>query len=307
MDHAKTLIDHEYVEIQSPTTIQSPTGYGSAGAPQTSYGDALQLPQRQPSFGNLKTVHEEKEHTSASTTQSSIEKISSFIKEEIESNTKWSRKNPNKIYLLSYNFIAPFFVIASAASLAWYLDLPGIFPSLGPTAFLHFAIPNKPPSSPRNTLIGHALGILAGWMALEATGLYYNPNAFDEQVSMRRIWCAALSVGVTCFLMVLFKCGHPPAGATTLIVSLGLLKTYLELGVMMAAVIVITAEAFIINRIFRLDVEYPLWAVPKDPPKLTEDQKRQEKANKSLMGYFGYSAMRLSHMNIKFKKLKTMK
>ena len=57
---------------------------------------------------------------------------------------------------------------------------------------------------------------------------------------------------------------HPPAGATTLIVSLGIISQPRELVVIEVAVILLTAQAFVINRIagstipsgerYRLDV-----------------------------------------------------
>ena len=175
--------------------------------------------------------------------------------------TGCSRTRPNRICIVLYNFIMPFIVIATTATVGYLSQLPFIFPSLGPTAFLHFAVPDKPAASPKNTLIGHFIGILAGSLALQITGLYDHPNVLNEGVLFERIWCAAISVAITCSCMVLFKVPHPPAGATTLIVSLGLISTPIKLLSMMAAVTLITVEAFIINRIFRKDVIYPIWSV----------------------------------------------
>ena len=81
---------------------------------------------------------------------------------------------------------------------------------------------------------------------------------------MERIFCAALSVALTTSLMVQFKASHPPSAATTLIVSFGILKTPKELAVIMAAVLLLTLEAFLLNRLFRKDVVYPVWCA-KDP------------------------------------------
>ena len=81
---------------------------------------------------------------------------------------------------------------------------------------------------------------------------------------MERIFCAALSVALTTSLMVQFKASHPPSAATTLIVSLGILKTPKELAIIMAAVLLLTVEAFVLNRLFRKDVVYPVWSA-KDP------------------------------------------
>jgi CBS-domain-containing membrane protein len=63
--------------------------------------------------------------------------------------------------------------------------------------------------------------------------------------------------------MVWGRVPHPPAGATTLIVSLGILRTPSELAVLMLAVALLTAQGFLINRAAGID--YPRWAPKKGP------------------------------------------
>ena len=173
-----------------------------------------------------------------------------------------SRVAPNSCDLYVYNFVAGFVSISIAAGVAWLTKMPFVFPSLGPTAFLHFALPDKPPASPKNTILAHLIGVLAGSLALQVTGCYWQPLNI-RAVTPERIACAALSVAITNCAMVMFKVPHPPAAATTLIVSLGIITHPIELCVMMGAVTLITIVAFIINRIFRKDKIYPFWAVPK--------------------------------------------
>ena len=50
---------------------------------------------------------------------------------------------------------------------------------------------------------------------------------------------------------------HAPAGATTLIVSIGLLHTPEQLTILMLAVVLLTAQGFVINRLAGLP--YPAW------------------------------------------------
>ena len=57
--------------------------------------------------------------------------------------------------------------------------------------------------------------------------------------------------------MVLFRVSHPPAGATTLIVSLGLLSKPLDLLIIEVAVLLLTLQALLINRL--AGIPYPLW------------------------------------------------
>lgn len=138
---------------------------------------------------------------------------------------------------------------------------PFIFPSLGPTAFLFFYTPLAPPASPRNAVIGHFIGVVAGWSSLLAFGLQNVGPAISTGVTGPRVAAAALSLGLTSGFMVLLKAPHPPAGATTLIVSLGILRTFDQMVVLMAAVVLLTIQALVINRLAGLP--YPVWAAPE--------------------------------------------
>ena len=57
--------------------------------------------------------------------------------------------------------------------------------------------------------------------------------------------------------MVLLDVSHPPAGATTLIVSLGIISKPRELVIIEVAVFLLVAQALVINRLAGLP--YPLW------------------------------------------------
>lgn len=150
--------------------------------------------------------------------------------------------------------------IMSLAALA--TGAPFIFPSLGPTAFLLFYTPQVPASSPRNTLGGHAIGAGAGYLSLVIFGLTNNAPALVEGVHLNRVGAAALSLGLTSGLMVWARVPHPPAGATTLIVSLGILTAPSDLVVLMVAVLLMVIQAYVINRLAGID--YPRWA-PAEP------------------------------------------
>ena len=137
-----------------------------------------------------------------------------------------------------------------------------IFPSLGPTAFLLFYTPTLPAACPRNTIFGHAIGVAAGYLALVIFGLTAAAPALATEVTWPRVGAAAVSLGLTSGFMVWFKVPHPPAGATTLIVSLGILKTPAQLTVLMIAVVLMVGQGMVINRLAGID--YPSWA-PRRP------------------------------------------
>ena len=84
-----------------------------------------------------------------------------------------------------------------------------------------------------------------------------------EGVGWSRVGAAALSLGLTSGAMVWARVPHPPAGATTLIVSLGILREPWQLGVLMLAVVLLVVQGFVINRL--AGIPYPLWS-PRPAP-----------------------------------------
>src|SRR5665213_4064443 len=58
-----------------------------------------------------------------------------------------------------------FITIGLLALFALLTGSPFVFPSLGPTAYLFFFSPLSEVSSPRNTILGHAIGLICGYAA----------------------------------------------------------------------------------------------------------------------------------------------
>ena len=164
-----------------------------------------------------------------------------------------------------FMFLNGFITIALLAAVAMISRTPFVFPSLGPTAFLFFFTPRAPAASPRHTIYGHAIGIACGYGALCLFGLQQAPPAMAAGMSAARIAAAALSLASTGALMILLKAAHPPAGATTLIISLGMVTRPLHLLVIEIAVAILTLQAIAINRL--AGVDYPLWAPRNDSPR----------------------------------------
>jgi CBS-domain-containing membrane protein len=148
--------------------------------------------------------------------------------------------------------------IGLLASLAWLTGHKLLFPSLGPTAFLVFYTPLVPSASPRNAVLGHLIGVLCGYGSLALFGLTEAAPALLTGVDLPRIGASALSLAATSGLMVLFSVQHPPAGATTLIVSLGLMRRPPDLVVLMIAVALLCVQAWVINRL--AGIPYPAWS-----------------------------------------------
>lgn len=77
-----------------------------------------------------------------------------------------------------------------------------MFPSLGPTAFLHFYTPMAPAACPRNTLCGHAVGAVVGVASLHLFGLADAGPALANGFDEARVAATALSLGLTSGAMV---------------------------------------------------------------------------------------------------------
>ena len=146
-------------------------------------------------------------------------------------------------------------VIGLLADITW---LPYIFPSLGPTALMVFGHPLRRDCAPSHAIFGHAIGALSGYFALFVTGLLAVP--FSEHVAVPRVIAAAIALGLTAGITVLLHAEHAPAGATTLIVALGILPRPIDFLFLMAAVVMLVILAYIVNHLFAID--YPIWRAP---------------------------------------------
>jgi len=164
---------------------------------------------------------------------------------------------PPRLVWAVYVGINGFITIALLALLSLVTGSPFVFPSLGPTAYLFFFSPLSESSSPRNTILGHAIGLLCGYAAFAFAVASSPPFGMNTGVHGPRVLAAALSLSATGALMALLRVSHPPAGATTLIVSLGIISQPKELVIIEVAVILLTIQAFAINRL--AGIPYPVW------------------------------------------------
>ena len=167
---------------------------------------------------------------------------------------------PPRLVRSAYVFVNGFITIGLLALLALLSRNPFVFPSLGPTAYLLFFSPLEKVSSPRNTILGHAIAIVCGYGAFAVAGAGAQPFGAHLGIFWPRILAAALSLSTTAALMVLLGIGHPPAGATTLIISLGIISKPRELVIIEVAVFLLVAQALVINRLAGLP--YPFWTGP---------------------------------------------
>ncbi|MDE3179309.1 MAG: HPP family protein [Acidobacteriota bacterium] len=182
--------------------------------------------------------------------------------------TRLLKRLPERPVWALFMFINGFIAIAIMSGIAMLSGTPFIFPSLGPTAVLLFYSPLTPPASPRHSVLGHAIGIVCGYGSLWVVSMQHAPAITAEGVHLHRILAAALSLGLTGALMILLKAAHPPAAATTLIISLGIVTKPFDLVIIEVAVVLLVLQGFIINRLAGLN--YPIWALREKTPAQAE-------------------------------------
>lgn len=134
-------------------------------------------------------------------------------------------------------------ILCVPAIIAWATGRPFIFPSLGPSAF-SLVLGSQGENTRRKVIGGHLLGVVGGLVAYHAFAHGLTLAALPAAYSLPLLRLAAsgvLSVVLTTFGMLVARVEHPPACATTLIVSLGLLATFLDTVFIMLAIVVMYA------------------------------------------------------------------
>lgn len=137
--------------------------------------------------------------------------------------------------------------LALAGLVGMGLGQPWLFPSLGPTLMVLAETPRQPSAHPRSVLVGHLVGVAAGYLSLVVTGLTDAPSVIAQGLTTGHVIAAVLSVAVTSFVLQSIRCPHPPAGATTLIVSLGLLTEPMQLTTIVLSALLCTVIAVTLN------------------------------------------------------------
>ncbi len=98
---------------------------------------------------------------------------------------------PGKFVWAAYVALNSFVTIALLTLLALLTHNPFVFPSLGPTAYIFFFTPLAESASPRNAVLGHAIGLLCGFAAYKMTGMHPFPEGFRGEVYWPRILASA--------------------------------------------------------------------------------------------------------------------
>jgi len=151
--------------------------------------------------------------------------------------------------------------LAIIATIAYLVQLPLLFPPLGPSAFILFRTPMSRPASPRSVLLAHIMALLIGLLILHMFSLLF-PDAglhSGSELSWPRILVLSLAMGLTSLGMIQFNCAHPPAAATTIIAAMGIFDSWVQIAALPVAVILLLLQAQLFNRVLG-GLPVPLWS-----------------------------------------------
>lgn len=114
--------------------------------------------------------------------------------------------------------------------------------------------PTAPESSPYNAVVGHLIGTLAGMAAIVLFGLLLAPQRARGRGHSRPGRRGGRLGGPGRLGAALAASQRPPAGATTLLASLGLLDELNQLAWVMGGVLLLIAASWALNRLAGLPV-----------------------------------------------------
>lgn len=130
-------------------------------------------------------------------------------------------------------------LILIAAIIGWASHQPLVFASLGPTVYEMIETPKQPSARPYNVVVGHLIGVLAGFAAIYIVQGWEAPQVSALGVPLTRVWTATIAALLTVFFTLLARATQPAALATTLLISLGLMQTWTQGGIIMGGVVLI--------------------------------------------------------------------
>lgn len=138
--------------------------------------------------------------------------------------------------------------------IAWVSGEPFIFPSLGPSAFI-LAFERRGERTRTYRVVGsHLIGGIAGFLAylVLAAGISLTTTPPPMSIDgLRLALSGVLSIILTAWGMIATDTIHAPACATTLIVSLGLLSTLLQVIIIVVSVVILVEFHQTILWVFR--------------------------------------------------------
>ena len=133
-------------------------------------------------------------------------------------------------------------LILVLAALGWLARWPFVFASLGPTAYSMIEQPELKSARPYNVVVGHLVGLGAGWLGLWIFHARASPNVMAAGfVPAPRLWAAVAAAIVTTLVTLALRASQPASLATTLLVALGAMQTGRDAVAIAVSVLILAA------------------------------------------------------------------
>ncbi|MEM7308107.1 MAG: HPP family protein [Planctomycetota bacterium] len=120
---------------------------------------------------------------------------------------------------------------------AWGTEQRLLAPPLGVSLYNALRAPGALDSAPRSILVGHAVGLAAGLASLALASLgdpFAGVGAAGAGLALPHAAASPVAVGLTAWANERLGAPHPPALATTLLASLGLLAGWGDAAALLA-------------------------------------------------------------------------
>lgn len=154
-------------------------------------------------------------------------------------------------------YIAFHFAILGA--LSWFTGLGFLLPSLGPSIFLFATLPDDEMNYPQRIIGGQFIGAISAIVAFQLLvghPVVGEPIPPRSLLGLRQVLSTFLAAILTTVGMFVTDWEHPPAYATTLIISLGFVNDYRGAIVFFGAVLIVAG----IHELF--GKRLPIWNLP---------------------------------------------
>jgi CBS-domain-containing membrane protein len=178
-----------------------------------------------------------------------------------------SMKN-TRVVLVIFVFLEGATALGTITLMAYLTNLPLLFPQLGPTAFILFYTPMSVTASPRNCILSHSMGVIAGLLAVRLCVMFFPEAGLlgSDVMNWQRVAAIALAMGLVSVMMIATQSVHPPAAASALIAAMGFLENPVQIVGIEIALLLLVLEAYLFNRLLG-GLPYPLW---RPDPKLAQ-------------------------------------
>lgn len=142
--------------------------------------------------------------------------------------------------------------------LSFVTGQPFLIPSLGPSIFLLGTLPDDEMNYPRRIIGGQFIGAVAGFVSFHLIVGSIDPAASPalSLEVLRQVFSSFAAAVLTTFGMYLGDVQHPPAYATTLIISLGYLTSPFGVAAFMLAALIMVGVHETIGK------RGPVWNLP---------------------------------------------